>query len=118
MDIEKLKLLDILSVNKQISEEINRRERIGAKTRLVMAQNKVNNINALIAEDSKRGTYYGQYESQLSEAKAEQEVAQKYVDDLLKIQSEANKRKSKRMKRRKYEIKSIGSTRKTSRGRS
>lgn len=93
MDIEKLKLLDILSVNKQISEEINRRERIGAKTRLVMAQNKVNNINALIAEDSKRGTYYGQYESQLSEAKAEQEVAQKYVDDLLKIQSEANKKK-------------------------
>lgn len=93
MDIEKLKLLDILSVNKQISEEINRRERIGAKTRLVMAQNKVNNINALISEDSKRGTYYGQYESQLSEAKAEQEVAQKYVDDLLKIQSEANKKK-------------------------
>ena len=88
MDIEKLKLLDILSVNKQISEEINRRERIGAKTRLVMAQNKVNNINALISEDSKRGTYYGQYESQLSEAKAEQEVAQKYEDDLLKIQSE------------------------------
>ena len=93
MDIEKLKLLDILSVNKQISEEINRRERIGAKTRLVMAQNKVNNINALIAEDSKRGTYYGQYESQLSEAKAEQEVAQKYVDELLKIQSESNKKK-------------------------
>lgn len=93
MDIEKLKLLDILSVNKQISEEINRRERIGAKTRFVMAQNKVNNINALISEDSKRGTYYGQYESQLSEAKAEQEVAQKYVDDLLKIQSEANKKK-------------------------
>ena len=53
MDIETLKLMDHLSLNKQINNEINRRERIGAKTNVVLAQKEVDNINALIAADSK-----------------------------------------------------------------
>lgn len=95
MDIETLKLMDHLSLNKQINNEINRRERIGAKTNVVLAQKEVDNINALIAADSKRGTYSGQYEIQLSDAKSKLEAAKKVVADIEKIQIEANKQKEK-----------------------
>lgn len=53
MDIETLKLMDHLSLNKQINNEINRRERIGAKTNLVLAQNKLNSINSRLDKTSK-----------------------------------------------------------------
>ena len=89
MDIEKLKLMDILSLNKMIAEEVQRRARIGAQTKLIMAQRNYDSIQALIAEDSKRGTYSGQYDIQLGRAKIEVDAAQKVVDNIAKIQKQA-----------------------------
>lgn len=95
MDIEKIKLMDQLSLLKQINKAADRREIVGAKTGVVLAQKEVDKINALIAADSKRGTYSGQYEIQLSDAKSKLEAAKKVVADIEKIQTEANKQKGK-----------------------
>lgn len=95
MDIEKIKLMDQLSLLKQINKAADRREIVGAKTSVVLAQKEVDKINALIAADSKRGTYSGQYEIQLSDAKSKLEAAKKVVVDIEKIQTEANKQKEK-----------------------
>lgn len=84
--------MDILSLNKMIAEEVQRRARIGAQTKLIMAQRNYDSIQSLIAEDSKRGTYSGQYDIQLGRAKIEVDAAQKVVDNIAKIQ---NKRKKK-----------------------
>lgn len=93
MDIEKIKLMDKLSLLEQINKASDRREIIGAKTNVVLAQKEVDKINALIAADSKRGTYSGQYEIQLSDAKSKLEAAKKVVADIEKIQAEANRQK-------------------------
>lgn len=93
MDIEKIKLMDKLSLLEQINKASDRREIIGAKTNVVLAQKEVDKINALIAADSKRGTYSGQYEIQLSDAKSKLEAAKKVVADIEKIQAEANRLK-------------------------
>lgn len=45
MDIEKLKLMDLLSLNKLVAEEMNRRERIGAKTSAVLRQKELDSVN-------------------------------------------------------------------------
>lgn len=45
MDIEKLKLMDLLSLNKLIAAEMNRRERIGAKTNAVLRQKELDSVN-------------------------------------------------------------------------
>lgn len=95
MDIEKIKLMDQLSLLKQINKAADRREIVGAKTGVVLAQKEVDKINALIAADSKRGTYSGQYEIQLSDAKSKLEAAKKVVADIEKIRTEANKKKGK-----------------------
>lgn len=95
MDIEKIKLMDQLSLLKQINKAADRREIVGAKTSVVLAQKEVDKINALIAADSKRGTYSGQYEIQLSDAKSKLEAAKKVVADIEKIQAEASKQKEK-----------------------
>ena len=95
MDIEKIKLMDKLSLLEKINEASDRREIVGAKTNVVLAQKEVDKINALIAADSKRGTYSGQYEVQLSDAKSKLEAAKKVVADIEKIQIEANKQKEK-----------------------
>ena len=95
MDIEKIKLMDQLSLLKQINKAADRREIVGAKIGVVLAQKEVDKINALIAADSKRGTYSGQYEIQLSDAKSKLEAAKKVVADIEKIRTEANKQKGK-----------------------
>lgn len=95
MDIEKIKLMDQLSLLKQINKAADRREIVGAKTSVVLAQKEVDKINALIAADPKRGTYSGQYEIQLSDAKSKLEAAKKVVADIEKIQAEASKQKEK-----------------------
>lgn len=91
MDIEKLKLLDQLSLNKQINEELNRREIIGAQTNVVLAQKEVDRINSLISNDK---AYSGQYEIQLADAKEKLAVAKKVYLEIENIQKEA-KEKSK-----------------------
>lgn len=95
MDIEKIKLIDKLSLLEKINKASDRREIVGAKTNVVLAQKEVDKINALIAADSQRGTYSGQYEIQLSDAKSKLEAAKKVVADIEKIQIEANKQKEK-----------------------
>lgn len=95
MDIEKIKLMDKLSLLEKINKASDRREIVGAKTNVVLAQKEVDKINALIAADSQRGTYSGQYEIQLSDAKSKLEAAKKVVADIEKIQIEANKQKEK-----------------------
>lgn len=95
MDIEKMKLMDKLSLLEKINKASDRREIVGAKTNVVLAQKEVDKINALIASDSQRGTYSGQYEIQLSDAKSKLEAAKKVVADIEKIQVEANKQKEK-----------------------
>ena len=95
MDIEKIKLMDKLSLLEKINKASDRREIVGAKTSVVLAQKEVDKINALIAADSQRGTYSGQYEIQLSDAKSKLEAAKKVVADIEKIQVEANKQKEK-----------------------
>ena len=87
--------MDQLSLLKQINKAADRREIVGAKTGVVLAQKEVDKINALIAADSKRGTYSGQYEIQLSDAKSKLEAAKKVVADIEKIRTEANKQKGK-----------------------
>ena len=95
MDIEKIKLMDKLSLLEKINKASDRREIVGAKTNVVLAQKEVDKVNALIAADSQRGTYSGQYEIQLSDAKSKLEAAKKVVTDIEKIQTEANKQKEK-----------------------
>lgn len=95
MDIEKIKLMDKLSLLEKINKASDMREMVGAKTNVVLAQKEVDKINALIAADSQRGTYSGQYEIQLSDAKSKLEAAKKVVADIEKIQIEANKQKEK-----------------------
>lgn len=107
MDIEKLKLMDILSLNKMIAEEVQRRARIGAQTKLIMAQRNYNSIQSLIAEDSKRGTYSGQYDIQLGRAKIEVDAAQKVVDNIAKIQKQAKEEDKKENKKAKIQNKAF-----------
>lgn len=99
MDIEKLKLMDILSLNKMIAEEVQRRARIGAQTKLIMAQRNYDSIQSLIDADSKRGTYSGQYDIQLGRAKIEVDAAQKVVDNIAKIQKQAKEEDKKENKK-------------------
>ena len=107
MDIEKLKLMDILSLNKMIAEEVQRRARIGAQTKLIMAQRNYDSIQSLIAEDSKRGTYSGQYDIQLGRAKIEVDAAQKVVDNIAKIQKQAKEEDKKENKKAKIQNKAF-----------
>lgn len=89
MDIETLKLMDHLSLNKQINDEINRRERIGAQTNVILAQNEVDRINSLISKDK---AYSGQYEIQLTDAKEKLAVAKKVYSEIENIQKEAKEK--------------------------
>lgn len=102
MDIETLKLMDILSYNKQIAEEVNRRERVGAKTNAVLRQNELNDINARIDKMKKTPGRGGEYLMRLEEEKKVAEealkLANKAVEDIVKIQDEANKLKSEKSK--------------------
>ncbi|WP_052332466.1 hypothetical protein [Bacteroides neonati] len=101
MDIETLKLMDILSLNKQIAEEVNRRERVGAKTNAVLRQNELNDINARIDKMKNtpgRGEYLMRLEEEKKVAEESVKIANKAVEDIVKIQNEANKPKSEKSK--------------------
>ena len=101
MDIETLKLMDHLSLNKQINNEINRRERIGAKTNLVLAQNKLNSINSRLDKTSKeqaespsgqKAAVIQKIQEEKRIAEEELKIAQKRVDEILSIQKEAEEK--------------------------
>ena len=101
MDIDTLKLMDHLSLNKQINNEINRRERIGAKTNLVLAQNKLNSINSRLDKTSKeqaespsgqKAAVIQKIQEEKRIAEEELKIAQKRVDEILSIQKEAEEK--------------------------
>lgn len=88
MDIETLKLMDHLSLNKLINNEINRRERIGAQTNLVMATNKYNSAKKRRDKAANAQTIDPGAGSAFDEAEEELRLAQKRVDDIANIQKE------------------------------
>lgn len=94
MDIETLKLMDHLSLNKQINNEINRRERIGAKTNVIIAQKKYDTASAKYRKDIDNGLVGAGSLAEKNEAFMELEVAKKVYSEIENIQKEA-KEKSK-----------------------
>lgn len=102
MDIEKLKLMDVLSLNKKISEEINRRERVGAKTNAVLRQNELNDINSQLnkavqqqaeSPSGQKSSIIDDLQKRKKEAEESVKLANKAVTDIEKLQAEANKPK-------------------------
>lgn len=109
MDIEKLKLMDQLSLNKQINNEINRRERIGAKTNLVLAQKKYDIASAKYKKDTDNGLVGASSLAEKNEAFMELEVAKKVYAEIEKIQTEANKKAEENKKPKELKIVSLQS---------
>ena len=102
MDIEKLKLMDILTYNKLISEEVNRRERVGAKTNAVLRQNELNEVSSKLnvavqkqaeSPSGQKASVIDQLQKQKKEAEDAVKLANKAVEDIEKLQAEANKPK-------------------------
>lgn len=93
MDIEKLKLIDILSLNKQIREELNRRERVGAKTNVVLAQKKYDVLSRRYQESVNAGNMQAAAfdKKRMDEAFIELESAKKVVAEIEDIQAKAKK---------------------------
>lgn len=108
MDIETLKLMDHLSLNKQINNEINRRERIGAKTNLILAQNKLASVDSRLNKATKeqaespsgqKAAVLQKIQEEKKIAEEELKVAQKRVDDILNIQKQAKEEDKKENKK-------------------
>ena len=96
MDLEKLKLLDMLSINKMYNEELNRRERIGAKVKVVQAEREYNMINNSLNTISQNGGQISIFDIQRkNEAKQKLDEAYAYLAELEKIQSEADRTEKK-----------------------
>lgn len=93
MDIEKLKLIDILSLNKQIREELNRRERVVAKTNVVLAQKKYDVLSRRYQESVNAGNMQAAAfdKKRMDEAFIELESAKKVVAEIEDIQAKAKK---------------------------
>lgn len=93
MDIEKLKLIDVLLLNKQIREELNRRERVGAKTNVVLAQKKYDVLSRRYQESVNAGNMQAAAfdKKRMDEAFIELESAKKVVAEIEDIQAKAKK---------------------------
>lgn len=89
MDIEKLKLMDELSLRKQIAEEINRRERIGAKTNLVLKTNAYNEAKSIYGNTSSKHSDVLVRYAKVVSSREDMILAQKQVDNILNIQKKA-----------------------------
>lgn len=89
MDTEKLKLIDILSLNKQIREELNRRELIGAKTNVVLAQKRYDIASKKYQNQIEKGLIGAGALAEKNEAFIELESAKKVVAEIEDIQSKA-----------------------------
>lgn len=100
MDTEKLKLIDILSLNKQIREELNRRERVGAKTNVVLAQKKYDVLSRRYQESVNAGNMQAAAfdKRRMDEAFIELESAKKVVSEIEDIQARAIAQKEKNNK--------------------
>lgn len=101
MDIEKLKLMDILSLNKLISEEMNRRDRIGVKTSAVLRQNELDVINSKLKKaisdqaespSAQKAAIIESLQRQKTIAEESVKIANDAVKEIEKIQSESSKK--------------------------
>lgn len=101
MDIEKLKLMDILSLNKLISEEMNRRERIGIKTSAILRQHELNIINSKLnkaisdqaeSPSSQKASIIESLQRQKEIAENSVKIANDSVKEIEKVQSESGKK--------------------------
>ncbi|TYK35598.1 phage tail tape measure protein [Bacteroides pyogenes] len=88
IDLETLKKTELLGVEKKVNEEIERRNRIGAKTKLVMANQHLQKINNGIIEAKKGGGYNLGMENMRKEAEEEVRLWEKQV----KIYEDARKK--------------------------
>lgn len=95
MDIETLKLMSRLGLLKEINKEVNKSEIIGAKTKVVMAQNKYDKLNNSINTITENGGRISPTDIQdLGKAFMELQMAKKVLDELEKIQKDADKLKN------------------------
>lgn len=96
MDIETLKLMSKLGLLKDINKESNKSEIIGAKTKVIMAQDKYDSLNNSINTITENGGRISPTDIQdLSKAFIELQAARKVLLELEKIQLEADKEKNK-----------------------
>lgn len=100
MDIEKLKLMDILSLNEQISNEIAKRERIGAKTSLVLRQKELESVSLRLdnaverqaqSPTAQNSAVIAKLQQEKKRLEKEVELAKKNVDEIIELQNKTNK---------------------------
>lgn len=100
MDIEKLKLMDILSLNEQISNEIAKRERIGAKTSLVLRQKELESVSLRLdnaverqaqSPTAQNSAVIAKLQQERKRLEKEAELAKKNVDEIIELQNKTNK---------------------------
>lgn len=100
MDIEKLKLMDILSLNEQISNEIAKRERIGAKTSLVLRQKELESVSLRLdnaverqaqSPTSQNSAVIAKLQQEKKRLEKEAELAKKNVDEIIELQNKTKK---------------------------
>jgi tape measure domain-containing protein len=100
MDIEKLKLMDILFLNEKISNEVANRERIGAKTSLVLRQKELAAVSSRLdnaverqaqSPTAQNSAVIDKLQNEKKRLEKEVELAQKNVDKILELQNKTNK---------------------------
>lgn len=100
MDIEKLKLMDILSLNEQISNEIAKRERIGAKTSLVLRQKELESVSLRLdnaverqaqSPTAQNSAVIAKLQQEKKRLEKEVELAKKNVDEIIELQNKTKK---------------------------
>lgn len=100
MDIEKLKLMNILSLNEQISNEIANRERIGAKTSLVLREKELESVSLRLdnaierqaqSPTAQNSAVIDKLQNEKKRLEKEVELAKKNVDKIIELQNKTDK---------------------------
>lgn len=104
MDQEKLKLMDLVTFNRMVAEESNRRERIGAKTHVVIKQKELNSIESRLSKvvedqandpSEQKASIINGLQEEKAIARESVKLAQQRVDEIESIRSEAAKQQAK-----------------------
>lgn len=92
MDIEKIKLMDLVTYERLLAEARNRREVVGAKTNLVLKTNAYNEAKTKYSNTSSKNSNILSYYAQMKAAEEDMKLAQKQVDDIERIRQEAKEK--------------------------
>ncbi|MDO4164055.1 MAG: tape measure protein [Bacteroides sp.] len=95
MDLEAVKRANLTELLKKSNEELERQRLIGAKVKLVQAQQKLTGINNRITLTQNKGGYTGPLKEQRKAAQEAVALWQKTVDDIVTAQKEAQKAEAK-----------------------